>query len=484
MPRKLTQGEFIEKAVAKHRDKYDYSQVVYRGGQVKITVICKVVQNGDHHGPFEIRPNNHVNHGTGCPKCHPTAAIDKKEFFKRAKELHGDYYDYSKVVFVNQKTRITIICPVHGEFKQLIKSHVGAQKKGCMKCGHKKSAEASRKDIDHFLEKAKKIHGKTYDYSDVVYVNSGQNVEIGCPKHGSFWQTPDNHYAGRGCPICCESTGEVRIRTWLENRSIPFLSQKRFPGLTSVSYPRNKKTITQFSTTNAEDVLNEVKDTFPNANDNEDCFVDPVIDTLTSDNLDIDNCPNYHSSDDSIVNNDASTRLLEEILNEFPVCENRQPMRKPEGPEPVDNIAYDEAAMEEAMREHELFNPPYITPDVFGEEVCSDEEMVVPGIDESIVDIDSKSTVVEKKKVYRRGTLSYDFYLPSHNLLIEFDGIQHFQPVEFFGGEEVFKKQVRNDKIKTDYAREYGYELLRIAYNEDVNEKLLECLGDISYDSI
>ena len=67
------------------------------------------------------------------------------------------------------------------------------------------------------------------------------------------------------------------------------------------------------------------------------------------------------------------------------------------------------------------------------------------------------------------GKLSYDFYLPNFNLLIEYQGEQHEHPVEVFGGEKQFKIQQEHDFRKQKYAQEHGIELLKIWYYEFFN---------------
>ena len=68
--------------------------------------------------------------------------------------------------------------------------------------------------------------------------------------------------------------------------------------------------------------------------------------------------------------------------------------------------------------------------------------------------------------------LPFDFYLPDHNLCIEYDGIQHFKPIIQFGGDIEFKKVQLRDKIKTKYCNDNNIKLLRIKYNENIIEKL------------
>ena len=117
------------------------------------------------------------------------------EFIREAQSIHHNKYDYSKVEYVNNKTKVCIICPEHGEFSQTPSDHLNG--KGCPQC-----AGNVRCDKDTFIEKAKRIHNDRYDYSKVEYVNAHTKVCIICPEHGEFWQTPNNHLNGNGCPLC------------------------------------------------------------------------------------------------------------------------------------------------------------------------------------------------------------------------------------------------------------------------------------------
>ena len=117
------------------------------------------------------------------------------EFIREAQSIHHNRYDYSKVEYVNNKTKVCIVCPEHGEFWQTPSDHLNG--KGCPQC-----AGNVRCDKATFVEKAKSIHNDRYDYSKVEYVNAHTKVCIICPEHGEFWQTPNNHLNGNGCPLC------------------------------------------------------------------------------------------------------------------------------------------------------------------------------------------------------------------------------------------------------------------------------------------
>jgi len=133
-------------------------------------------------------------------------------FIEKAKLIHGETYDYSKVVYVNNKTKVKIICSKHGEFEQTPDSHLGGC--GCKRCGYERIAaspnlkppqyvnEANRYDTGKFVERAKSVHGGKYGYGLVEYVNTHTKVKITCPDHGEFEQTPNGHLLGRGCRKC------------------------------------------------------------------------------------------------------------------------------------------------------------------------------------------------------------------------------------------------------------------------------------------
>lgn len=125
-----------------------------------------------------------------------------EDFIKKAKTVHGDKYDYREVVYIDNKTKVTIVCPHHGEFAQQPNNHIQGQ--GCPECGVKyndnfrRMAEAG----NVFIEKSKSTHNDYYDYSKVIYNGSHKKVVITCPIHGDFEQAPGGHLAGKGCPEC------------------------------------------------------------------------------------------------------------------------------------------------------------------------------------------------------------------------------------------------------------------------------------------
>ena len=191
--RHKTTQEFIDEAKAIHGNKYDYSKVKYTKAESKVIIGCPM------HGEFEQKSNLHLM-GYGCKKCANNflSKIKKsntEEFIKKAKEIHSNKYDYSQVNYVNNSTKVIIICSEHGEFEQKPAMHLQGQ--GCPKC-----AGRIKLTIKQFIEKAKKVHDNKYDYSKSNYTGTDSKVTIICPEHGEFEQTPYTHLNGSNCPKC------------------------------------------------------------------------------------------------------------------------------------------------------------------------------------------------------------------------------------------------------------------------------------------
>lgn len=217
---KVTKEDFIEKARKRFGDIYDYSKVVYKNTYTKVEIVCR------KHGSFWMTPITHYDGGSGCRSCfYERKILSFDDFVGRAKEKHGNFYDYSKVNITHTDKHVKIICPKHGVFKQKPRVHLDGS--GCVECYY----ERNRSTAEQFITNAKDIHGDRYDYSKVVYTHNKAKVEIICPKHGSFYITPNSHLTGpTGCTKCIESKGETRIRTFLEKHGIEYVKEYKVDG--------------------------------------------------------------------------------------------------------------------------------------------------------------------------------------------------------------------------------------------------------------
>src|SRR5437016_3045630 len=134
-------------------------------------------------------------------------------FIERTKKVHGNTYDYSKVIYKNIHTDIEIICKNHFSFKQSPNNHLKG--KGCKKCGRENSIFKRRRSNDEFIQQAKEKHGDKYDYSETNYINKLTPVKIKCKEHGTFLQIPDVHLKPCGCPKCSqENSGNKQKLTF------------------------------------------------------------------------------------------------------------------------------------------------------------------------------------------------------------------------------------------------------------------------------
>ena len=176
--------KFIEEAIKVHGDKYNYSKVDYKGNKTDVTIICPI------HGEFKQKPSMHLR-GNGCPKCAKNHKINTEEWIDKARKVHGDKYDYSKTVYVDNQTKVCIRTKDGDEFWQLPSNHL------------KRSGYRIPITKENFVERAEKVHGKKYDYSKVKFVNGRTDVTIICPIHGEFKQSPTAHLSGRGCYCAC-----------------------------------------------------------------------------------------------------------------------------------------------------------------------------------------------------------------------------------------------------------------------------------------
>lgn len=231
---KLNTEEWIKKAREIHNDKYDYSLVEYNGCRKPIKIICPV------HGIFEQVAYRHLG-GNGCPKCAintrkktSTKRKTNDEFIKECFEKYGDKYDYSKVEYRNSHTKICIIDNTSRE--EILITPTTFLSKGV---GDKRGWMNTEK----FIEKAKKIHGNKYDYSNTIYEHPKKKIKYICPMHGEIEQFPDNHLK-YGCRFCSRDDS-ARKRRKTTNEFIKEATEKHGDryDYSKVEYVNSKKKV-------------------------------------------------------------------------------------------------------------------------------------------------------------------------------------------------------------------------------------------------
>lgn len=469
--RKYDRESFINKAREIHGDRYDYSKVEYVNISTHVTIICPI------HGEFKQRPLEHLK-GYGCRKCsseYKKSAIE--EFIKRAREVHGNKYDYSKVNYVDSKTKVIIICPVHGEFEQLLHDHLKGD--GCKKC----------QTTEKFIEKARKIHGDKYDYSKVEYINSYTPVTIICPIHGEFQQTPKGHLSGCGCKMCDidsrKTTKEEFIRKAREIHGDKYDYSKVeyvncYTPVTIIcpihgefqQKPRchlaghgckkcsTEKRIEMISLT-TEEFIRRAKEVHGDKYDYSKsvytgydekitiiCPVHGEFQQRVSSHLEGNGC-NLCICDAKRLTKDKFVELAREVHGD----------------------RYDYSKVEYTNNKSKVT----IVCPIHGEFEQTPNSHLrgagCPSCSNSRLEDQMEEFLSKNNIKYFHGKtwdwLTYssyqyvDFYLPDYNIVIECQGIQHFESIEFFGGEKGLIYNQERDKNKRDLCEKHG---IKVAY--------------------
>ena len=178
------------------------------------------------HGSFLQLPVHHL-HGFGCKECSGNKKQTIESFKEAGIRIHGNKYDYSKLgSYKDNKTNLEVICPQHKSFFISFNSHI-SKRNGCPECSGKCI------DTAGFIKKAKIIHGDLYNYDETNYINNRTSIIIICKIHGKFLQRVGDHIKGSGCPNCKLSKGENKIRQWLRKNNVEFTSQATFKNCTN-----------------------------------------------------------------------------------------------------------------------------------------------------------------------------------------------------------------------------------------------------------
>lgn len=426
--KKRTTNEFIIEAFEIHNGKFDYSLVEYKSNKDKVRIICP------EHGEFSQEASSHLK-GFGCSKCSGVKKLTTKEFITKATSIHNGFYNYSKVKYVNARKHVVIICPEHGEFKQIPANHLLGQ--NCMVC----FLESQTKCVNKFISEANAIHNNKYDYSKVEYKTTKDKVIIICPKHGEFEQSPRGHLKGYECLLCGinkrRKTNEMFVKESKEMHGDLYdYSKAKYVDAHSkvvIICPIHG----EFEQVASRHALGTGCNACSSIRVGK-SFSDDTETFIRKARMKHGDLYNYSLS--HYVNGFTNLTIICPKHGEF---EQLPSNHKCGAGCPTCNNSSGEHAIREILLNSEIeFEPEY-------------------GFDDCI----------------NINPLPFDFYLPELNTCIEYDGIQHFEPVDFFGGEEKFNEIKKRDKIKTDYCKDNNITLLRIRYDEDVSSKLLPVLS-------
>jgi hypothetical protein len=380
--------------------------------------------------------------------------ITTPEFIEKAKGIHGDKYDYSKVVYSGMSDKVKIICPKHGIFEKSPANHLKGQ--GCSICAKDEMKLKLRLSDEDFIKRANKLHKGKYNYPDLTFRNNRDKIKIICPIHGEFSQSVGSHLNGNGCPIC--GTDAMKEKQKLTTKEFIELSKKihgnRYD-YSKVDY-KNANTNVIIGCKLHGDFLQEPSNHTGNAAGCPICGLEDrrslrvkSLEDFIKDSQKIHG-DKYDYSNVDYKNTHTKVKIICAKHGEFSMTPSNHIGLKQGCP-----YCQESKGEREIGRILKLKKIPFISQHRF---------------------IDCTNKI--KGRYCRK--LPFDFYLPKFNSCVEFDGLQHFQSVDRWGGEEGFQNRKKLDKIKTEYCEENGIKLIRIPYTmkkEDIEPYILSELG-------
>lgn len=486
--------EFIDKAKNIHGNRYDYSLVDYKKSHIKVKIICS------KHGIFEQSPSKHLE-GQNCSKCSGNVKKTREEFVLEAKKVHQNKYDYSLVEYINGKTNVKIICPEHGVFEKTPVKHT-LRKEGCHQCALFNRANINRKSTDDFIKKSKKVHGNKYDYSEVDYKGSTIKVKITCPIHGLFEKLPSNHFKGQGCPKCLiiishnKSNTEDFIKKSKEkhgdlydysltnyvkaNKKVEIICKKHGSFMQTPQSHLSGRGCDKCGGSKKleyENILkrfNEIHNNFYYY----DKFV--YVNAVTKSTI---TCPIHGDFEQKPANHLQGQGCIK--------CAGVQKKTKEDFIKDsilIHGSLYDYSLVEykNAFEKVKIIcrkHGPFIqVPSLHlcgsGCPTCREstgEKFIAKFLQENNINFVRQKKFDDCKHVR---LLSFDFYLPDHNICIEYNGIQHYEMIQRSKDKEknikIFNGIKVRDNIKKEYCKNNNIELLIISYKEDVKTRLHE----------
>jgi hypothetical protein len=421
---RVSLDQFKERANKKHKNKYNYSKVNYNNTTDKVIIGCPL------HGDFEQEANSHLL-GIGCPKCAGVKKLTQDEFLQKAKEIHGDKYNYTKSNYKNTATKVEIICPVHGSFHQIPNSHLGGT--GCPKCGYEVTKNKLSRPQDEFIRMVEKTHNGKYSYEKTKYVDAHTPIIITCPIHGDFKQKANAHLRGAGCPKCSGS----------------YLDQDYFIELAKqvhgVKYDYSK-VFFQGGKTPVE-IICPIHGSFIQAPGNH-----------INSKQGCPECGTEKAHEKVKLGKDEFVRRAREVHgNKF----NYDKLHYTSLRNNVTITCPKHGDFSQNAQNH-LYG--------FGCPKCSQsrgEKIVGDILTKNNINYERQKRFTHCFNIGPSGKctrLPMDFYLPDYNTVIEYDGIQHYEPIESFGGQKALEGTKIRDEIKNTYCKDNNIKMIRISY--------------------
>ena len=301
-------------------------------------------------------------------------------------------------------------------------------------------------NTDIFIKKSSDLHSNFYTYEKSIYISNKTPIIITCPIHGDFLQSPNNHLSGYRCMKCSidQRKNKRKSSNFIERSKLKF--NDKF-GYTDVIYVNNNTNI------KIECNIHGYISILPNVH----------LKSKTGCSL----CSAYNTAKlQRLDKNDLILRFIDVHKSKYNYS----------------NISYINfnSKIEILCSDHGIF---WQTPKRHLQGsgcprcICSKgENKILNILNENNIKFTTQHTFAD---CFYKRPLKFDFYLPTRNIVIEYDGEQHFQPLSIFGGEKSFELQKIKDEIKNKFCEKKNIKMYRIKYNDDINKKLTEIIDEV-----
>lgn len=360
--------------------------------------------------------------------------LTTESFIERIVKVYGDLYDLSLVNYKNMFSKVKVICSKHGVFEKEAKSF--SKGSGCPKCFNEKRGNSQKLTKIKFVNESKKVHGDKYDYSLVDYKNSKEKVKIICLEHGEFEQTPQKHMSGQGCKKCGLIQSGIKQSLTVGDKFVD--RAKKVHG-------------DKYDYSLVEYKNNQVK-----------------VKIICPEHGVWEQTPNGHLSGKGCRPCSGSMKLTTENFI-------RRAEEVHEGKYDYSLVDYTNhyGKVKIICPEHGEFiqGAGSHLAGVGCPECCESkgEKEINSWLLKNKINFQRQKTFNNCK--YKR-QLYFDFYLTDFNLCIEYDGKQHFEVVEYFGGEKAFEENKKRDEFKNKFCSKHNIHLLRITYKDEIIKTL------------
>lgn len=337
--------------------------------------------------------------------------LNNYEFIKKSNYIHDNKYEYSLVNYINNKTKVDILCPIHGIFKQQPDAHLRGQ--GCLKCKKVTTYE-------DFVDKSNIIHNNLYQYPKFIWSSNKDKIDIICEKHGKFEQIINDHLNGSGCKIC------------------------------------NKNMLTPEKFFNKVDIIKYNYDNFIFNNNSKViimCQIHGEFEQNINDHYNGSGCPkctNKYITTNKFV---EKAKIIHGNIYDYSLVEYKDTITK------ITIVCSKHGNFKQSPRHH--LNGS-------GCPICKSSK----GEKDIKIYLENNNIEYIHQYIFKdckdKRFLPFDFYLPKYNICIEYDGILHFKAYNHFGGTIKLKITQKHDNIKNEYCQNNNIKLVRIKYNQNI----------------